>query len=119
LPECPICEKEFESRGSTSYALHVQTKHPLYWAKAKQLRLYATVNLIISFALTILLVTLYYSFDELAYVTMGLATLFLAISAAFSLRERGLDKRFKSKIKRKGSKAKKENRTNHGKSSAS
>jgi hypothetical protein len=55
------------------------------------------VNLIISLAFTVLLLTFFYSPDELGYATMGLASLFLAISAVFSLRERRLGKRFRNK----------------------
>jgi hypothetical protein len=73
----------------------------LYWAKARRLRQIATVNLIISLSFTILLVTLFYSPNELGYAIMGLATLFLAISAAFSLRERGLGKRYRNQDSRK------------------
>jgi hypothetical protein len=69
----------------------------LYWAEARRLRRIATVNLIISLAFTVLLLTFFYSPEELGYATMGLAALFLAISAVFSLRERGLGKRFRNK----------------------
>jgi hypothetical protein len=102
LLECPICEKEFELRGSNSYSVHMQTKHPLYWAKARRLRQIATADLIISLSLTILLLVFFYSFNEIGYAVMGLATLFLAISAVFSLRERGLGKRYRNRDARKG-----------------
>lgn len=80
--------------GPNSFAVHVQTKHYQYWAKAKRLRLVATLNLIISLFFTILLASFFYFPNELGYTTMALAALFLALSAAFSLRERGLAKRF-------------------------
>ena len=102
MPECPVCEREFESQGSNSYSEHVQAKHPLYWARARRLRQIATVNLVVSLSLTVLLVTFFYSPDELGYTVMGLATLFLAISAAFSLRERGLGKRYSGEDSRRG-----------------
>lgn len=99
--ECQICEKEFKLRGANSYSVHMQIKHPLYWAKARRLRQIATFNLIISLSFTILLLAVFYSPGELGYAVMGLATLFLAISAAFSLRERGLAKRYRNKDTRK------------------
>jgi hypothetical protein len=97
MPECPICNKEFSPHGPNSYRAHLQSKHPRYWEKARRLRQLATLTLVISLALTLLLVTVFYCADQLGYTMMGLATLFLALSSAFSLKERGLFKTFTDK----------------------
>ena len=94
MTKCPICNKECSGRGPHSYVAHLQSEHPQYWTQARKLRQLATLTLIISLAMTFLLVLVFYSPDELGFVVMGLATLFLAFSSAFSLRERGLPKRF-------------------------
>jgi len=94
MTKCPICDKECEPSGSKSYQAHLRNKHPQYWAQARKLRQLATLTLVISLALTLLLVSVFYHADELGFAMMGLATLFLAFSSAFSLRERGLYKRF-------------------------
>jgi hypothetical protein len=50
----------------------------------------ATVTLIVSLIFTILLVGFFYSPNGVGFTMVGLAALFLGISAAFSLRERGM-----------------------------
>jgi len=94
MTKCPICSKEFNSRGPNSYQVHVMSRHPEYWAQARKLRQLATLTLVVSLALTLLLILMFYNADQLGFSLMGLATLFLAISSSFSLRERGLYKRF-------------------------
>jgi hypothetical protein len=59
------------------------------------------VSLLISLTFTFLLLFVFYSPNELGYAVMGLAALFLAISATFSLRERGLAKRYRNRDLRK------------------
>ncbi len=97
LTKCPICDKECSPHDPQSYVVHLQSKHPLYWAQARKLRQLATLTLVISMILTLLLVSVFYYADQLGFSVMGLATLFLAFSSAFSLRERGLYKRFKNR----------------------
>jgi hypothetical protein len=94
MTKCPICNKECNPRGPNSYQVHVRSKHPEYWAQARKLRRLATLTLVVSLALTLLLILMFYNADQLGFSLMGLATLFLAISSGFSLRERGLYKRF-------------------------
>jgi len=108
MTKCPICNKECSPRGPNSYQLHVQSEHPQYWAQARKLRQLATITLIVSLALTLLLISVFYNADQLGYAMMGLATLFLAFSSAFSLRERGLYKRFTSKTVNRRKKGRRE-----------
>ena len=80
---------------------HIKINHHELWLKSRRLRRLATSSLIVSLILTILLSTVFYYPDAVGYSVMGLATLFLAFSAAFSLRDRSLPKRFRTEIKRK------------------
>ncbi len=97
MPECPICNKEFSSRGQNSYKAHVRREHPEYWAKAERLSRLAILTLVVSLVLTFLLATVFYFPNELGFTMMGLAALFLAFSSAFALKERGLAGRFTKK----------------------
>nr|MDO8097562.1 hypothetical protein [Candidatus Njordarchaeota archaeon] len=99
MPECPICDRELDWRGSNSYKKHIQESHRLYWLKARRLTRLATSTLIISLILTFLVATVFYSPDAMGYSVMGLAALFLAFSTAFTLKERALTKRHGKGIK--------------------
>lgn len=92
MPECPICNKEFSAGGPHSYRAHLQSKHPQDREQARRLRQLATLTLIISLALTLLLVTVFYYPDQLGYTMMGLATLFLCFHLHFLLRREGSSK---------------------------
>jgi len=99
LSECPGCDRELEWRGSNSYKKHIQESHRSYQLKARRLTQLATSTLIISLILTFLVATVFYSPDATGYSVMGLAALFLAISAAFTLKERALARRHGKGIK--------------------
>lgn len=80
---------------------HIKIEHHELWLKSRRLRRLATSSLIISLILTILLSTVFYYPDAVGYSVMGLATLFLAFSAALTLRDRSLPKKFRKDLKRK------------------
>lgn len=112
MSECPICDKKLELRGSNSYKKHIQESHRLYWLKARQLTRLATSTLSISLILTFLVATVLYSPDAIGYSVMGLAALFLAFSAAFTLKERALPDKYRKGTKQEEKKrARKSSRT--------
>jgi hypothetical protein len=96
LPECPICSKKLEWRGSNSYKKHIQEEHYSYWQEARRFQRLAVLTLTISLALTFLVATTFFSYnpDATAYLIIGLAALFLAFSSAFTFKERALPKKY-------------------------